>query len=89
MRQLIEEYCRENSINTLFAEGFDEAIIGLTRCFDSYKVLYDTEKIINLLRERTSCTRKQAYEFFVNNILNSPQLGNEKPVFLEKIKIES
>jgi hypothetical protein len=87
MRKVIEEYCREYSIDTLFAEGFDEAIIGLTRCNDSYKVLYDIDKIVGLLRTRTNCTRKQAYEFFVNNILNS-QLGNQTPVFLEKIKVE-
>lgn len=89
MRQIIEEYCREYGINTFFAEGFDEAIIGLTRCANAYKVLYDTEKIISLLKEKTNCTRKQAYEFFVNNILNSSQLGIESPVFLEKIKIET
>ena len=49
--------------------------------------MYDIDKIVGLLRTRTNCTRKQAYEFFVNNILNS-QLGNQTPVFLEKIKVE-
>jgi len=87
MRKLIEDYCREYGIDTLFAEEFDEAIIGLTRCYNTYKVLYDTEKIISLLRERTNCTRKQAHEFFLSNILNS-QLGDATPVFLEKIKLD-
>jgi len=87
MRKVIEEYCREYGINTLFAEDFDDAIIGLTRCNDSYRVLYDTEKIIGLLRTRTNCTRKQAHDFFVNNILNL-KLGEETPVFLEKIQVD-
>jgi hypothetical protein len=85
MRKEIEEYCREVGANTLFAEGFDSAIIGLVRCLNSYKVLYDTEKIISMLREETNSTKKQAREYFLINIAGS-DLGEETPVFLENIK---
>jgi hypothetical protein len=85
MRKEIEAYCREVGANTLFAEGFDSAIIGLVRCLNSYKVLYDTEKIISMLREETNSTKKQAREYFLLNIAGS-DLGEETPVFLENIK---
>lgn len=85
MRKQIEEYCREMGVNTLFAEGFDEAIIGIVRCVNSYKVLYDSDKIISMLKEKTNSTKKQAKEYFLTNIVGS-NLGDETPVFLENIK---
>lgn len=85
MRKEIEEYCREMGANTLFAEGFDDAIIGIVRCINSYKVLYDTDKIISMLREKTNSTKKQAREYFLLNIAGVNH-GDETPVFLENIK---
>lgn len=84
MRKTIEDFCINNEVTSLFADGFDDAIIGLGCCFDSYKVIYDKKKIIEILEENMSY--EEALEFFEFNILGS-YVGKETPVFLENLDI--
>jgi hypothetical protein len=84
MRSKIEKLCEENDMNVLFADGFDEAIIGLGRCFSHYKVIYDKEMVINILTK--DMTVEDAEEYFEFNIVGA-YVGDETPVFLEKLDV--
>lgn len=84
MRETIESFCSANDINCLFADGFDDAIIGLGSCFNSYKVVYDKKKVIDILCK--DMNYEEAIEYFEFNIVGS-YVGDETPVFLEDLDI--
>jgi hypothetical protein len=82
MRQKIEDFCKENDVSCLFADGFDDAIIGLGSCFHSFKVIYDKKKIIEILCQ--DMNYEEAVEYFSFNIIGA-YVGEETPVFLEDL----
>lgn len=82
MRKKIEDFCRECEIEILFCDGYDEAIIGLGRCFNQFKVVYDKLKIIDILKK--SMTQEQAEEFFEFNIVGA-YVGEATPIFIETL----
>lgn len=82
MKDKILEFCEINEIEVLFADGFDNAIIGLIRSYDEYKILYDTEKVLKILSE--NMTEEEAVEFFEFNIIGS-YMGKNTPAFTENV----
>jgi len=82
MRQLIEDFCKKNDVTCLFADGFDDAIVGLGSCFNSYKVIYDKKRVIQILSQ--DMTEEEALEYFSFNIIGA-YVGEETPVFLEDL----
>ena len=78
MRQMVEELVSEN---TLFADGLDDAIIGVVERagFNDTIILYDTNKIIKLL-EADGMSNEEATEYFQYNILGS-HMGEGTPAF--------
>lgn len=83
MRQKIDEFCKDYEIEILFCDGYDDAIIGLGRCFNEFKVVYDRSKIIEILMK--DMTREEAEEFFEFNIVGS-YVGEATPVFIENLE---
>jgi len=64
----------------LFADGFDEAIIGVAERIGMEPVVaYDTNKIIEILSREM--TEDEAVEFFEFNILGA-YMGERTPVFV-------
>ena len=62
----------------LFADGFDDCIIGFTVENNVPVVLYSTSKVIKKLRK--DMTEDEAIEFFEFNI-NGAYVGERTPVF--------
>ena len=83
MKDKIEKFCAENEIDVLFADGFDDAIIGVGRSFDKYKVIYDKSKVIKKLMEDMTC--EEAEEYFEYNIIGA-YVGDGTPMFLEELE---
>jgi hypothetical protein len=50
-REEAELFLRDVESESLFADGFDDCIIGIGRSFDTYKVVYDTGKVLDKLCE--------------------------------------
>lgn len=70
----------------LFADGFDEAILGVAWSFDKpLSVAYDKAKCINILMKRDKMNESDAEEFFNYNV-EGAYVGEQTPVFLEKVK---
>jgi|TARA_R110000787_G_scaffold187816_4_gene299706 hypothetical protein len=68
----------------LYADGFEEAIIGIARrCTQPDIVAYSVEKILGILQDRDGMDYEEALEFFEFNILGA-WFGDETPVFIEK-----
>lgn len=68
----------------MFADGHDDAILGIVEHDGVPLVVYDTAKIIRLLRTRDRMSRDEAEEFFEYNIV-SARMGEQTPLFLRRI----
>ena len=66
---------------TLVADGFDEAIIGIGRQFNKNLVIYDEDKCIQILMERDGMTDEEAIEFFEFNVVGA-YVGEYTPVYV-------
>ncbi len=85
-REEAELYLRDVEAEPLFADGFDDCIVGICRSFDTYKVVYDAGKVLDKLCE-DGMTEDEAREFYEFNIVGS-YVGEGTPVFLEFNGIE-
>lgn len=81
-RQEIEKICKQKNITVLFADGFDDAIIGIGKCFQYYKVVYHKSKIIDIIINEWGLSLEEAEEYYEYNISGS-YVGEQTPVFLE------
>ena len=78
MRKTLESFAQEQQEDIVFFDGFDDAIVGIIKKFNSYSVLYDTNKVIQILMKDMS--EEDAYEYFSYNI-ESAWLGENTPAF--------
>jgi len=82
MKNQITQFCETNEIEVLFVDGFDEAIVGLIKSYDEYKVLYDTDKVLSILSKDMS--EDEAVEYFEFNIIGA-YMGKNTPAFTENV----
>jgi len=70
------------------ALGLDDAIIGVgQRCGDVNVIVYDSQKIVDILVERDGMDREEAWEYFEFNILGA-YVGESTPMYLLPLTIE-
>jgi hypothetical protein len=69
----------------VFAVGCDAAILGITTRDDVEIVVYDTAKIVQILRRRDGMSLAEAEEFFEFNVLGA-WVGERTPLFLRLIR---
>ena len=78
------ETVAEANEDMLFADGFDEAIVGyVERCGQDTIACYDSWKIIDILSKDMS--REEAIEYYSFNIVGA-YVGENTPCFLTKIE---
>jgi hypothetical protein len=65
----------------LFADGYDEAIVGIGVCQGVEIVVYDTANVLRVLRRRDGMTQSEAEEFFEFNVLGA-WVGERTPLFI-------
>jgi len=64
----------------LTADGFDEAIIGISQC-NTVKAVYSSKKCIDILMKRDKMSKEDAVEFFEFNVVGS-YMGDNTPIFI-------
>lgn len=75
MRQQLEETYHE----LMFADGYDDAIVGVANRCGTYVVVYNYEKVIEILSQ--DMDREDAVEFFDFNVAGA-NMGEMTPVFM-------
>lgn len=79
LRSTIEEFANQTDSEILLLPSeFDAAILKLTSKFNTHSVLYDTEKVIEILTNEMSY--EEAVEYFDFNIAGS-YVGEGTPSF--------
>jgi hypothetical protein len=66
--------------NVLFADGFEEALIGGVEIFHRTIALYDKDKCLDILMKRDGMTWEEASEFFEFNTQGA-YVGENTPAF--------
>ena len=77
-RSFIEDINKE----ALFADGFDNAIIGYDA--SAYRVVYDYSKCMEILQERDGMTAHESHEFMEFNVVGS-YVGDFTPLFIHTL----
>ena len=65
----------------LFADGFDNAIIGFCLGFDSGRVVYDARKMVRILSQKEEMTRDEAWEYLEFNTFGA-WVGDNTPIYV-------
>ena len=86
-KKKVQHYtCRDiiSDINSeaLFADGFDDAIVGYDAV--AFRVVYDYDKCSDILMKRDGMTEHEAHEFMEFNVV-SAFVGEFTPLFINKI----
>lgn len=69
----------------LFADGFDDAILGYITIFDKCVVVYDRKKCVDVLMQRDKISLDEAEQFMSFNV-EGAFVGEHTPAFLTRIE---
>ena len=70
------------------ADGLDEAIVGVgSRCGQEDMIVYNVDKVLEILMQRDGMSDTEAVEFFEFNIQGSWQ-GEETPVWVRPCSLD-
>ena len=72
---------------TLFADGFDDAVIGIDLNAEVPRVVYGIEKMIFILMHRDSMAEDEAVEFLDYNVF-SAYLGEGTPIYMNQMSAD-
>ena len=86
-KKKVQHYtCRDiiSDINSeaLFADGFDDAIIGYDAA--AFRTVYDYDKCSDILMKRDGMTQHEAHEFMEFNVVGA-FVGDFTPLFVNQI----
>jgi hypothetical protein len=65
----------------LFADNFDDAIIGIASGHDAGRVVYDYDKMIEVFVRDNGCTYEDALEYLEYNTLGA-YVGKQTPLYV-------
>lgn len=75
----LEEIAEERELPLLFADGYDDAIVGLANYRGAHQVVYSINKCIDILARDMSYD--DALEYFYYNV--DAYVGEYTPIFME------
>ena len=76
-----EELSEHFGDDLLFADGFDGAIIGVCGGFDSGRVAYSIEKMIDACMQEAGMSYEDSVEYLEFNTLGS-YVGERTPIYI-------
>ena len=85
IREDILDQFGDDAETMLFADGFDDAIVGVGNKFgDQLCVIYDADRVIDILMKE-GMDYAEAMEHFDFNIAGA-YVGEQTPIFIHKIE---
>lgn len=75
----------DSNPNARFADGFEDALVGVGTQFNKSLAVYDYHKCIRILVERDGMSEENAKAFFEFNVAGS-WVGENTPIFLERFE---
>lgn len=65
---------------TLSADGFEDAIIGIDTSNEVFRIIYDKQKMADILQERDGMTTEDAWEYLEYNVFGA-YVGEGTPIY--------
>ena len=82
LRKELEEWAKDTDETLFFANGFDDAIVGLGEQYSrTSAVVYDYGKCVGILVTRDKMSYEEAIEYMEFNVV-SAYVGEKTPIFL-------
>ena len=78
------EYIEHNYPDSLLANGYISAIIGVAGGFDSGRVVYSVKKMVEVCMKELSVDEDEAIEWLEYNTFNA-YVGEFTPIYLDEI----
>jgi len=72
-----------SSEDLLFADGYDDAIIGVTVGFDNSRVVYDIQKMIEICMDDGNISYDEAEEWLEYNTFGA-YVGTDTPIYMDR-----
>ena len=72
---------------TLLADGFDAALLGFGRRFNTIVAIYSYAKCIDVLVKQSGMSKEEAEEYMEYNVVGA-YVGKQTPVFMIEVKID-
>ena len=77
-----EELAESYSEDLLFADGYDNAIVGVCVGFDSGRVVYSVSKMIDICMKDDEMTHEDSVEWLEFNTFGA-YVGENTPIYIE------
>ena len=77
-----QELADRYSDDLLFADGYDDAIIGVAIGFDDSRVIYDVQKMIEVCMGNSNISYDEAAEWLEYNTFGA-YVGTNTPIYME------
>lgn len=71
---------KSNNNNTLLADGFEDAIIGIDTSNEVFRIIYDKQKMADILQERDGMSTEDAWEYLEYNVFGA-YVGEGTPIY--------
>lgn len=81
MREGLVRELRELNPDALFADGFEDALIGIGQQFNLCLAVYDVVKARKVLMDRDGMDEAEAQDFLEFNVLGAG-MGTNTPIFM-------
>ena len=85
MRDELELWLAAIDSSALFADGFDDAILGLTEVEEGWRVCYDIGRILEILVAEHGMDVDEAMEYYDFNI-GGAYVGPLTPLFIQCVQ---
>lgn len=80
----MDQYLADQGSSALLADGFGDAIVGVTSGNGNSVVVYDQSKVIDILMDE-GARYEDAVEYFWFNVAGA-YVGPETPIFLVRVE---
>ena len=81
----IKEHLARVDDEVLFADGFEEALMGFGEVGGKFVAVYDREKCVEILMTRDSLSAEDAIEYFNFNVTGA-YVGPHTPAFVTDLR---
>lgn len=72
----------------LLAEGFDEALLGFGRRFNTVVAIYSYDRCVDLLVKRDGMSEEEAHEYMEYNVLGA-FVGDQTPIYMVNAELNN
>lgn len=72
----------------LLAEGFDEALLGFGRRFNTVVAIYSYDRCVDLLVKRDGMSEDEAHEYMEYNVLGA-FVGDQTPIYMVNAELNN